>query len=417
MSDVILKATNISKQYRLGLVSSGTLSHDLTRWWYKVRGKEDPFLKIGEANDRSTTGKSDYVWALQDINFEVNQGEVLGIIGKNGAGKSTLLKILSRVTSPTTGEIKTRGRIASLLEVGTGFHPEMTGRENIYLNGAILGMTKKEIQQKENEIIEFSGCQRYVDTPVKRYSSGMRVRLAFAVAAHLEPDILVIDEVLAVGDAEFQKKAVGKMQDISKGEGRTVLFVSHNMAAVKSLCTRAIVLEHGKIAFEGTVDKAVSFYLDKHSQNQDTGKKWDENNEDIPSGENIKLLSAFVISENEYDISCPTYIEFEYVLADAIENFNLSLVLSTSDNVPIFNSISPVINIEKGVHKTRLILPENFLNNSLYSVRILFVRNSKAILDIEDVLLWEAKEVMKRNIDWYGNIIGQIRPQLKWQFD
>lgn len=263
MSDIILKAENISKQYRLGLVSSSTLSHDLIRWWHKVSGKDDPFLKIGETNDRSTVGNSDYVWALQDINFEVKRGEVLGIIGKNGAGKSTLLKILSRVTSPTTGEIKTKGRIASLLEVGTGFHPEMTGRENIYLNGAILGMTKKEIQQREDEIISFSGCQRYIDTPVKRYSSGMRVRLAFAVAAHLEPDILVIDEVLAVGDAEFQKKAIGKMQDISRGEGRTVLFVSHNMAAVKSLCTRVIVLKNGKNAFEGTVGEGIEYYLNE----------------------------------------------------------------------------------------------------------------------------------------------------------
>uniref|UniRef100_UPI004049C62C ABC transporter ATP-binding protein n=1 Tax=Gelidibacter sp. TaxID=2018083 RepID=UPI004049C62C len=257
----ILQATNISKQYRLGLVGTGTLSHDLNRWWHRVRGKDDPFLKVGETNDRSTKGSSDYVWALQDINFEVKQGEVLGIIGKNGAGKSTLLKILSRVTSPSTGEIKTKGRIASLLEVGTGFHPELTGRENIYLNGAILGMTKAEIKAKEDEIISFSGCERYVDTPVKRYSSGMRVRLAFAVAAHLEPDILVIDEVLAVGDAEFQKKAIGKMQDISKTDGRTVLFVSHNMAAVKSLCTRGIVLEHGRVVFEGGTDEAVSYYL------------------------------------------------------------------------------------------------------------------------------------------------------------
>jgi lipopolysaccharide transport system ATP-binding protein len=257
----ILKAENISKQYRLGLVGTGTLSHDLNRWWHRVRGKEDPFLKVGSVNDRSTKADSDYVWALQDINFEVKRGEVLGIIGKNGAGKSTLLKILSRVTSPTTGEIKTKGRIASLLEVGTGFHPELTGRENIYLNGAILGMTKAEIKEKEEEIIEFSGCERYVDTPVKRYSSGMRVRLAFAVAAHLEPDILVIDEVLAVGDAEFQKKAIGKMKDISQGEGRTVLFVSHNMAAVKSLCTRAIVLEHGSTVFEGDTDEAISYYL------------------------------------------------------------------------------------------------------------------------------------------------------------
>ncbi|HLV40540.1 ABC transporter ATP-binding protein, partial [Xanthomarina sp.] len=238
-----------------------TLSHDLNRWWASIRGKEDPYLKVGSVNDRSTKADSEYVWALRDINFEVKQGEVLGIIGKNGAGKSTLLKILSRVTIPTTGEIKTKGRIASLLEVGTGFHPELTGRENIYLNGAILGMTKAEIKSKEAEIIEFSGCERYVDTPVKRYSSGMRVRLAFAVAAFLEPDILVIDEVLAVGDAEFQKKAIGKMQDISKGDGRTVLFVSHNMAAVKSLCTRAIVFEHGKTVFEGGTDEAVSFYL------------------------------------------------------------------------------------------------------------------------------------------------------------
>tara|TARA_R110000751_G_scaffold105046_4_gene200865 strand:+ start:86092 stop:87354 length:1263 start_codon:yes stop_codon:yes gene_type:complete len=259
--DIILEAEHISKQYRLGLVGTGTISHDLNRWWHKVRGKADPYLKVGESNDRSTKGQSEYVWALQDINFEVKRGEVLGIIGKNGAGKSTLLKILSKVTGPTTGEIKTRGRIASLLEVGTGFHGEMTGRENVYLNGAILGMTKKEISSKIDEIIEFSGCQRYIDTPVKRYSSGMTVRLAFAVAAFLEPEILVIDEVLAVGDAEFQKKAIGKMQDISRGEGRTVLFVSHNMAAVQNLCTRAIVLEHGKIVFDGTQIEAIDYYL------------------------------------------------------------------------------------------------------------------------------------------------------------
>ncbi|MGB1314376.1 MAG: ABC transporter ATP-binding protein, partial [Bizionia paragorgiae] len=258
----ILKAENISKQYRLGLVGTGTISHDLNRWWYRVRGKEDPYLKVGESNDRSIKGSSEYVWALKDINFEVKRGEVLGIIGKNGAGKSTLLKILSKVTAPTTGEIKTRGRIASLLEVGTGFHGEMTGRENIFLNGAILGMTKKEIASKIDEIIEFSGCERYIDTPVKRYSSGMTVRLAFAVAAFLEPEILVIDEVLAVGDAEFQKKAIGKMQDISRGDGRTVIFVSHNMAAVKSLCTRGIVLEHGEVVFEGGAEKSIEYYLE-----------------------------------------------------------------------------------------------------------------------------------------------------------
>lgn len=250
MSDIAIRVEDLSKQYRLGVVGTGTLSHDLNRWWYKVRGKEDPYLKIGEENDRSTKGSSQYVWALKDINFEVKQGEILGIIGKNGAGKSTLLKLLSRVTSPTTGAIKTKGRIASLLEVGTGFHEELTGRENIFLNGAILGMSKAEIRSKLDEIIAFSGTERYIDTPVKRYSSGMRVRLAFAVAAHLEPEILIVDEVLAVGDAEFQKKAIGKMQEVSGGGGRTVLFVSHNMGAVKSLCNRGIYLKNGSVAFD-----------------------------------------------------------------------------------------------------------------------------------------------------------------------
>lgn len=263
MSNIILKVENISKQYRLGVVGTGTLNHDINRWWFRIRGKPDPYLKIGAENKTDKHVKSKYVWALKDINFEVKHGEILGIIGKNGAGKSTLLKILSRVTIPTSGTIKTKGRIASLLEVGTGFHPELTGRENIYLNGAILGMTKAEIREKEKEIIDFSGCALYIDTPVKRYSSGMRVRLAFAVAAHLEPDILVIDEVLAVGDAEFQKKAVGKMKDISGTGGRTVLFVSHNMAAVKSLCNRGLVLDNGKAVFEGRADESVSFYLNK----------------------------------------------------------------------------------------------------------------------------------------------------------
>ncbi len=261
--DIILKVENLSKQYKLGTWGTGTLSHDLNRWWHKIRGKPDPYLKIGETNDRATKGNSEYVWALKDINFEVKRGEVLGIIGANGAGKSTLLKILSKVTLPTTGQVISKGRIASLLEVGTGFHPEMTGRENIYLNGAILGMTKKEIDRKFDEIVEFAGVARYVDTPVKRYSSGMKVRLAFAVAAHLEPEILVVDEVLAVGDAEFQKKAIGKMQDISKADGRTVLFVSHDMAAIKNLCTNLIVLKNGKISYKGKVDEGINHYLQR----------------------------------------------------------------------------------------------------------------------------------------------------------
>ena len=267
-NEIILKVENISKQYRLGIVGTGTIADDLTRWWYLVRGKEDPFLKVGETNERSKKGNSDYVWSLKDISFDVMRGDVIGIIGKNGAGKSTLLKILSRVTSPTTGTIKSDGRIASLLEVGTGFHPELTGRENVFLNGAILGMTKKEIESKLDEIIEFSGCERYIDTPTKRYSSGMTVRLAFAVAAFLEPDILIVDEVLAVGDAEFQKKAIGKMKDISSGDnGRTVLFVSHNMAAVQNLCPKSILLEHGKIIMKGETNDVITHYLSSQNRN------------------------------------------------------------------------------------------------------------------------------------------------------
>ena len=252
---------NLSKQYRLGQIGTGTISHDLNRWWHRIRGKEDPYLKIGVSNDRTSTGGSNYVWALEDINFEVKEGEVLGIIGKNGAGKSTLLKILSKVTGPTTGSIKARGRIASLLEVGTGFHPELTGRENIYLNGTILGMTRKEVKKKLDEIVDFAGVARYLDTPVKRYSSGMMVRLGFAVAAHLEPEILIVDEVLAVGDAEFQKKAVGKMKAVSQGEGRTVLFVSHNMASIQNLCTQTMIMEKGKLDFLGSTPDAIGRYL------------------------------------------------------------------------------------------------------------------------------------------------------------
>ena len=289
-----IEIENVSKQYRLGLVSTGTIAHDLNRWWaVNVMHKEDPYLKIGETNDRSKKGESDYVWALKDINFNVEQGDVVGIIGKNGAGKSTLLKLLSRVTTPTTGEIRVRGRIASLLEVGTGFHQEMTGRENIYLNGAIMGMTKHEIDKKIDEIVDFSGCERYIDTPVKRYSSGMTVRLGFAVAAFLEPEILVVDEVLAVGDAEFQKKAIGKMQDVAQGGGRTVLFVSHNMAAVKRLCKSGILLENGQVSFSGTAEETISRYLTVNSE--EVGKTLIDRKDRIGNG---KILFSSVVFKN-----------------------------------------------------------------------------------------------------------------------
>ena len=261
MKNLAIKAENISKKYRLGEIGTGTLSHDLNRFWHKMRGKEDPYIQIGEANDRRKIGASEYVWALKDINFEIEQGDAVGIIGRNGAGKSTLLKLLSKVTKPTKGNFKIKGRIASLLEIGTGFNPAMTGRENIYLNGAILGMRRKEIKEKFEEIVDFSGVERYIDTPVKRYSSGMYVRLAFAVAAHLESEILLVDEVLSVGDIEFQKKCLGKMDDVSKGEGRTVLFVSHNIGAINQLCSKCIFLNNGIINEIGDADVVISKYL------------------------------------------------------------------------------------------------------------------------------------------------------------
>ena len=268
-----IKVEGLSKAYQLGDFGTGTISRDIERFIARVRGKEDPFLRIGEVNDRTVKGESDIVWSLKDINFEIEQGDAVGIIGRNGAGKSTLLKILSRITSPTTGTVKVKGRVASLLEVGTGFHPELTGRENIYLNGAILGMRKKEIKRKFDEIVDFSGVERYIDTPVKRYSSGMYVRLAFAVAAHLESEILIVDEVLAVGDAEFQKKCLGKMGDVSKGEGRTVLFVSHNMAAIEVLCNKSIYLKDGMVVNYDKTDEIINQYLLTQNKNLTTSIK------------------------------------------------------------------------------------------------------------------------------------------------
>ncbi|MBI1837999.1 MAG: ABC transporter ATP-binding protein [Flavobacteriia bacterium] len=261
---VVLKVEKISKQYRLGEVSRKSFIEDVKKIWYKILKKDNPFLNIGEENDKSKISDCNYVWSLRDISFELNKGDVLGVIGLNGAGKSTLLKILSRVTAPTLGSIKANGRIASLLEVGTGFHPELTGKENIFLNGAILGMKKNEINEKLNEIVEFAGIEKYIDTPVKRYSSGMYVRLAFAVAAHLESDILIVDEVLAVGDADFQKKCLGKLKEISNENGRTILFVSHNIAAIQQLCNKGILLENGKLIFSGDIKEVVSHYTESH---------------------------------------------------------------------------------------------------------------------------------------------------------
>ena len=336
-----IKFENISKQYRLGVVSTQTLSHDLNRWWkMNVRGQEDPYLKIGEVNDRAHKGESEYVWALKDINFEVQQGDVLGIIGKNGAGKSTLLKILSKVTAPTTGTIKAAGRIASLLEVGTGFHPEMTGRENIYMNGAIMGMTKAEITRRFDEIVDFSGVERYIDTPAKRYSSGMTVRLGFAIAAHLEPEILVVDEVLAVGDAEFQKKAIGKMQDVSRGEGRTVLFVSHNMGSIKALCNKGLVLKDGQISYSGDIHDSIGYYLMSMKSVLSTplNQRKDRRGNQLIKATNIELKTltdipiSSVFSGQDFKIC----LSYEKSNNEIYKNVTVSFSMSDDNEMPLF---------------------------------------------------------------------------------
>lgn len=339
MSEVVLKVENISKQYRLGLIGTGTLSHDLNRWWHLARGKEDPYLQIGEVNDREKSG-GEYVWALKNVNFEVRKGEVLGVIGKNGAGKSTLLKLLSQVTNPTKGSIKIKGRIASLLEVGTGFHPELTGRENIFLNGAILGMTKIEISSKLDEIIDFSGVDKYIDTPVKRYSSGMKVRLGFAVAAHLESEILVVDEVLAVGDAEFQKKCIGKMQNIA-GNGRTVLFVSHNMNSVSQLCTRGIVLKNGEVNYSGNIKNCVNHYLSKVSGVIDspvidlTNLK-DRKGNGVVSFKEINFFNSSK-SSNLYEIGDDVCIKLKTFSKELIDSVKVAVHIYEEDESKISN--------------------------------------------------------------------------------
>ncbi len=426
MKDIILKAENISKQYRLGQVGTGTLSHDLNRWWHQVRGKENPYLKIGDTNDRSTKGESDYVWALQDINFEVERGEVLGIIGKNGAGKSTLLKILSKVTAPTTGSIKSRGRIASLLEVGTGFNPELTGRENIFLNGAILGMTKKDITSKIDEIIDFSGCERYIDTPVKRYSSGMTVRLAFAVAAFLEPEILVIDEVLAVGDAEFQKKAIGKMQDISRQGGRTVLFVSHNMAAVKSLCTRLLVLQNGTMFYEGDVDEGIAFYLNSENENFDDNaiQEFIQNqNDDFFVLENVSLQQD-LSSENNFYTNKEIIITVEYNVIMDILGLRIGFdLIDLTSGVVIFRSFhddleNKIKYVNRGKYAIRAAIPKNFLKNGLFGIKLAIgIHNIRWIVFDDNLMLrFNVTNVDGLNSAFTDSRPGFIMPQLYWQF-
>jgi lipopolysaccharide transport system ATP-binding protein len=368
MSDIAIKFENISKQYRLGLVSTQTLSHDLNRWWQtSVLRKEDPYLKIGETNDRATRGSSDYVWALRNIDFEVKKGDVLGIIGKNGAGKSTLLKILSRVTTPSTGMIKAQGRIASLLEVGTGFHPELTGRENIYMNGSIMGMSKKEITAKLDEIVDFAGVARYLDTPTKRYSSGMTVRLGFSIAAHLEPEILVVDEVLAVGDAEFQQKAIGKMQDVSSSQGRTVLFVSHNMGSMQQLCTKGILLGNGMVTYSGAIGDTIQQYL----QNVQVKQAF----EGVDGDENAMLLQNVKLESSSGQIiynSASIHISFEVNILKPNRSLVIGFNIYSSYGYPVmrvdYNDFNNLTSLEQGLYRFDFELPPNIFSTGSYKI-------------------------------------------------
>jgi lipopolysaccharide transport system ATP-binding protein len=422
-----IKIENLSKQYRLGLVGTGTIKDDLNRWWHLIRGKEDPYLKIGDVNDRTSTGSSNYVWALKDINFELPQGDVLGIIGKNGAGKSTLLKILSKVTAPSTGSITYKGRIGSLLEVGTGFNPELTGRENIYLNGAILGMRKREIDRKLDEIIDFSGCERYIDTPVKRYSSGMTVRLGFAVAAFLEPEILVVDEVLSVGDAEFQKKAIGKIKEVSSGEGKTVLFVSHNMDSILRLCNSCILLQKGTIALKGKTEEIVDYYITEISKTSSI--KVYDNITNSPGDETVRLRTAKVIDSDYKNVQNifideKVGIEFEFVVlhdnAKIVCSFNLYNnkevhILSSHDS---FNK-EQIYN--KGVYKSVIWIPGNMLSEGLMMCGLAAMSYNPFIIHFHDVnpiafnVIDKNSPNTARGEQYTGYIPGVIRPILEWE--
>ena len=404
MRNLMIKAENISKYYRLGVLSSGTLKEDLKNWWYRKSRQEPSTL----ANSKN------HIWALKNIHFEVNQGEVLGLIGKNGSGKSTLLKIISRITLPTTGRVRGNGRIASLLEVGTGFHSELTGRENIYLNGHIMGMKKKEIERKFDEIVDFSGVERFLDTPVKRYSSGMYVRLAFAVAAHLDPEILIIDEVLAVGDSEFQKKCLAKMKSVSEKEGKTILFVSHNMHALRNLCTRALVLQSGEIVTVGDPEKVISQYL-KSGEEQFLGNDYSlkaamPGNEYIRV-QKVELLPEYVNEQKFIDIRTPLRIKFEFwnYIAEPVELIT-GIQLFNYTGELIFDLQSNVYRIEKGLVKGECLIPGNFLNDGSYYISILFERNTTIrLFYLESCLSFDVEDY-RENGSWHGKWAGIVRP-------
>ena len=422
MSNTAIEFEHVSKQYRLGLVSTKTLSHDIRRFWItNVLGKEDPYLKIGETNDRASKGNSDYVWALRDIDFKVDQGDVVGIIGKNGAGKSTLLKLLSRVTGPTTGTIRAHGRIGSLLEVGTGFHSEMTGRENIFMNGAILGMSRAEIQSKLDEIIDFSGCERYIDTPVKRYSSGMTVRLGFAVAAFLEPEILVVDEVLAVGDAEFQKKAIGKMKDVSQGQGRTVLFVSHNMNSIKQLCQTGVVLKNGMLDYMGTASNAVDYYIGRYSENSE--KMYFDDLRTAPGNDKIRIRSMEVSDSKGGRITIDSDIDVKLQFYNYVANsmIDCTFELRTADDLVVFHrwlNFSLNHDSKVGEQQISFRIPKHLLNAGKYYFRIFFGENEGHLMWGDLNYNFEVEFTEERVGDiLLGYKPGLIRPELNMKHE
>lgn len=415
----IISVSNVSKQYRLGEVGTGSLQQDLNRWWHKVRGKEDPYLRIGEENDRTARGNTDFVWALRDISFEVEQGDVVGIIGRNGAGKSTLLKLLSRVTEPSKGRISMQGRVASLLEVGTGMHPELTGRENIYLNGAILGMTKKEITCRFDEIVEFAGVERYIDTPVKRYSSGMHVRLGFAVAAHLEPEILIVDEVLAVGDAEFQKKCLGKMREVSRSDGRTILFVSHNMTAIRNLCSRAIILNNGTLVADGITEQVIKDY--GAAAMQTNMRVMADTLQNAAGNDKVRVKRLEVLPDGEapagITVHTPVRIEFEFWNQETDVPVNLSFHLYTASQECVFNVGSEARRLKKGLYRGVCTIPAGLLNDNYYTVSMMVVGDrSNPLYHLEHAVSFEVMEDRPES-GWHGKWPGIIRPSLPFSLE
>ena len=421
-----IKVENLSKIYRLGEIGTGTITQDIDRWFKtKVLGKEDPFLKIGESNDRAKKGNGDIVYSLQDINFEINQGDAVGIIGRNGAGKSTLLKILSRVTTPTKGKINIKGRVASLLEVGTGFHPELTGRENIYLNGAILGMRKREIDRKLDEIIDFSGVERYIDTPVKRYSSGMYVRLAFAVAAHLESEILIVDEVLAVGDIEFQKKCLGKMSDVSKGEGRTVLFVSHNLQSIKSLCNTGLLLDKGELRKLGPTQIILEAYEEKKENRL---KAIWENPRDRDQRIFVKTMQVFDknhMSRISFDSNEEIFVELKIESARKNDHIKVGFDLVKNHEV-VFRTEQIYTNnlttFEKGLYSFVCTIPRSILNSGTYKLKPLLSEHCvENLVNADDEAAGVTFDIeLHKAVSEYHSVLneknhpGVVYPFLKW---